>query len=342
MKGAIHPVIFLPIVLHALFTALVVYLDKLWYTTEKKSLSVPASTIPSLSIVVGLMLVFRNQTSYQRYWDGRISLKTVVACTRNLARGIMTNAPSCHEVIGVSDDGSSAESSNATLTNGDGASTEMAVRVLVATLYAIKHALRSEWCAAYVAPGSTVEGSEAGWHPSYPFTSEYTDLLPPGLRGLEESGLGLPIQLTYFIEKYIKLGFDKGWFASSCATGLTGQLDKLTDAYTHMEAVRMTPIPVVYLIHMKQVLALFCAILPFAVVDELGWLSILLVSLVAFFLYGIEGIGLQLEDPFGKDRNDIRMDSIVEDARLEIMTLLGEWNSNREMFALDKDVHFFD
>ena len=47
--------------------------------------------------------------------------------------------------------------------------------------------------------------------------------------------------------------------------------------------------------------------------------------LVIFTLYGIDGIAMQLEDPFGYDRNDIRMDAIVEDIREEIMVLLEEW-----------------
>lgn len=53
--------------------------------------------------------------------------------------------------------------------------------------------------------------------------------------------------------------------------------------------------------------------------------AILVVSLVMFTLYGIDGIGSQLEDPFGYDRNDIKMDFIVEDIRSEISVLLEEW-----------------
>lgn len=60
--------------------------------------------------------------------------------------------------------------------------------------------------------------------------------------------------------------------------------------------------------------------------------------LVTFTLYGIEGIGSQLEDPFGFDRNDIKMDVLVEDIRTEIMVLLEEWQrvggagKDKEMF----------
>ena len=60
-------------------------------------------------------------------------------------------------------------------------------------------------------------------------------------------------------------------------------------------------------------------------VDDMGWWAVPIVSLVIFTLYGIEGIGSQLEDPFGYDRNDIKMDAIVEDEKVEIEAILNEW-----------------
>lgn len=60
-------------------------------------------------------------------------------------------------------------------------------------------------------------------------------------------------------------------------------------------------------------------------VDDMGWWTVPMVSLVIFTLYGIEGIGSQLEDPFGYDRNDIKMDAIVGDAKTEIEVVLAEW-----------------
>ena len=60
-------------------------------------------------------------------------------------------------------------------------------------------------------------------------------------------------------------------------------------------------------------LALFGCVLPFALVEDMSWWAVPIVILVMFTLYGIDGIGMQLEDPFGYDRNDIKMDAIVED-----------------------------
>lgn len=66
----------------------------------------------------------------------------------------------------------------------------------------------------------------------------------------------------------------------------------------------------------------------------MGWWAVPVVVLISFALYGIDGIATQLEDPFGFDRNDIKMDFIIEDIRNEIAVLLEEWKraGDEEMF----------
>jgi putative membrane protein len=224
---------------------------------------------------------------------------------------------------------------------------------LVAVLYAVKHNLRAEFNippASLAAMTPLQRSQPVSRRPSYtdrtasssttltPLLSsshlengdatrkdEYVSLLPEGLIGNEDQGLSLPLQLTVLVESYLRRGFDRGWFHAPLASQLTVQLNNLVDAYGKMETIRSTPLPIAHLIHQKQVLALFTCIMPFAIVDDYGWWSPLIVAIIAFTLYGIEGIGVQLEDPFGYDKNDIKMDGIIEDARQEVMVLLEEW-----------------
>ncbi|KAH7384381.1 Bestrophin, RFP-TM, chloride channel-domain-containing protein [Phaeosphaeria sp. MPI-PUGE-AT-0046c] len=360
-KGAVHDIIALPVLLHSLFTVLIVYLD----TNVWDSINIPSTIIPSLSIVVGLMLVFRNSTSYDRFWTGRNCLTTIGTSVRNLARICL--------VYSRNKDGNASEAEKR--------DTEKVVRCLVAVLYAIKHNLRAEFnippaSLANVAPQPSpfARSRPASRRPSYvdrsyssPLTptastpllststatltastptlengdgsvptkkDDYVSLLPQGLMGYEDQGLGLPLQLTVLVESYIRRGFDRGWFHAPLASQMTVQINSLVDAYGKMETIRSTPIPVAHLIHQKQVLALFTCVLPFAIVDDYGWWSIPIVAIVAFTLYGIEGIGVQLEDPFGYDKNDIKMDGIIEDTRQEVMVLLEEWKASHEGRAM--------
>ena len=41
---------------------------------------------------------------------------------------------------------------------------------------------------------------------------------------------------------------------------------------------------------------------------------------------------MQLEDPFGYDKNDIKVDAIVEDLRVETSVMLDQWRTNGPVF----------
>ena len=76
---------------------------------------------------------------------------------------------------------------------------------------------------------------------------EHSELLPRGLIGLDDQGVGLVLQLTFFVEQYIKRFFDKGAFHGPQASQMSVQLNALTDAYGKMETIRLTGIPVALL-----------------------------------------------------------------------------------------------
>ncbi|KAL4782245.1 Bestrophin, RFP-TM, chloride channel-domain-containing protein [Aspergillus varians] len=310
IKGAIHGAILVYMILHGLFTAFVVCLDRYIFD----SVGLPNTIIPSLSIVVGLMLVFRNQTSYNRFWDGRNGMTTIQTTIRNLVRTILTNAYNTAHPPTVAEK----------------ADIERTIRILMAIPFAVKNHLRAEWGAAFGGlPG--LLGSDLSENGTAVYNPVYAGLLPAELRGYEDEGLGLPFQLTFFIDGFIKRGVERGWFNAPGASQMQAQLNTLTDAYGKMETIKLTPIPIAHLIHQKQVLALYGCVLPFAMVDDMGWWTVPIVSLVIFTLYGIEGIGSQLEDPFGYDRNDIKMDALVGDAKMEIDVVLGEWRRLMEV-----------
>ncbi|MCJ1447304.1 MAG: hypothetical protein MMC23_007815 [Stictis urceolatum] len=343
IKGSIHNHIIIQVFSHTAFAALVVFCDQHLHL----HLGLPQSIIPSLSIVVGLMLVFRNQTSYNRFWEGRGHLGVIITSARNLTRHFLACSYNAQHAASIP---------QTLVRQSERADTERAAKLLIAILFAIKNHLRGDWGGFYGissrAPSpkrtsskikSSVNLPDSGAFnrnrqrqqarerergrplQSRAHVSEFADLVSPGLVGYETRGLGIPLQLTTLVEGYIKRGFERGWWPAPQAAQLSTQLNNLVDAYTKMETIRLTPVPVALLIHQKQVLALFGAVLPFAMVHDQGWWAIPITALVVFTLYGIDGIATQLEDPFGFDRSDIRMDCIVEDIRAEELVLLDEW-----------------
>ncbi|KAL2865109.1 Bestrophin/UPF0187 [Aspergillus lucknowensis] len=222
IKGAIHGAILVHVVFHAVFTAFVVCLDRYVFDT----VGLPNTIIPSLSIVVGLMLVFRNQTSYNRFWDGRNGMTTVTTCIRNLVRTILTNA----------------YNPTTPLTAAEKADIERIIRILTALPFALKNHLRAEWGAALAMLGSDVTGDGTAV-----YNPVYAGLLPAGLVGHEDEGLGLPFQLTFFVDGFIKRGVERGWYHAPGASQMQAQLNGLVDAFGKMETIKLTPIPVAHL-----------------------------------------------------------------------------------------------
>lgn len=171
------------------------------------------------------MLVFRNQTSYNRFWDGRNGMNTLNTCIRNLVRTIATNAYSPRAAP------SPAEKEDI----------ERTLRILMAIPFAVKNHLRAEWGAAWAFGSDVGEDGVAAYNP------DYASLLPVGLEGHEDEGLGLPFQLTFFVDGFIKRGEQRGWFNAPGASQMQAQLNTLMDAYGKMETIKLTPIPVAHL-----------------------------------------------------------------------------------------------
>jgi len=124
----------------------------------------------------------------------------------------------------------------------DRADTERVVRILIAILYATKNHLRAGW-GAEIIPGTAI----SKYTGNSTIIPEYSELLPHGLTGLDDKGVGLPLQMAFFVEQYIKRFFDKGAFHGPQASQMQVQLNTLTDAYGRMETIRLTGIPVALL-----------------------------------------------------------------------------------------------
>jgi putative membrane protein len=252
-KGSIHLDILLPVLFHTLFTAVITYVD-----AYVKPIGLPGTIVPSLAIVVGLMLVFRNSTSYDRFWTGRncvagvvTNVKTLVRCFLVSSRSLKTNEAS--EV--------------------EKADTERVVELLIAMLYAVKHHLRGEFApqTSPRTPGTpypTIPISRSGvisgaqsptTYPSprngvldhnTPLLAQsladtlnqqsnavYSSLLrSTTIASLEALGVALPMQLSFSIEAYIRRGLQRDWWIAPQAAMLETTLNNLMMEWQKMDS----------------------------------------------------------------------------------------------------------
>lgn len=107
-------------------------------------------------------------------------------------------------------------------------------------------------------------------------------------------------------------------------TIMTNHLAHLTQAQAVCERIKHTPLPFAYTLLLHRTSYLFCFLLPFAMAEPLGWLTPIFTAIVSYTFFGLDAIGDELEDPFGRDENDLPIDAIVRNIEREILAALGE------------------
>ena len=108
---------------------------------------------------------------------------------------------------------------------------------------------------------------------------------------------------------------------------LENEIEKLSNIQGACERIRNTPIPFGYAIHLKRILLIYLITLPFGFVKSLHWWSIPLMMLVFFTMIGIELIGEEIEDPFGKDVNDLPFDELQDKIEGNIDEIHGKFKA---------------
>jgi putative membrane protein len=262
IKGSVLPAVMGRTVFCGLFG---VFVSILFYFKLPVALPVLASLIPN--IVLGLLLVFRTNTAYDRFWEGRKSWGTLVNSVRNLARQIwiavvVQGEPDRTQKIGT-------------------------LKMLVAFCVATKQHLRLE-----------------------PINDELAALLTDEQFRELQSMHHPPLEIAFWIGDYLQQQHDRGLLHIYQLTSMHKLLDQMVDMLGACERILKTPMPLAYAIHLKQLLLLYCLSLPFQIVGNLGWWTGAIVALISFTLFGIEEIGIEIENPFGRDPNDLPLDAI--------------------------------
>ncbi|MNN58911.1 Bestrophin, RFP-TM, chloride channel [compost metagenome] len=104
---------------------------------------------------------------------------------------------------------------------------------------------------------------------------------------------------------------------------LEERLNGLTEAQATCERIKSTPLPFPYTLLLHRTAYIFCILLPFAMALPLGWLAPLFTAVVSYTFFGLDAIGDELENPFGRDENDLPTDAMVRTIEREILSSLG-------------------
>jgi putative membrane protein len=246
------------------------------------SLTTAPFTIVGLPL--GIFLGFRNNTAYDRFWEGRKLWGALVNTSRSLTRQIITLV---EPPGGPSDESRAFEN--------------RLVRLIVAYVHALKLHLRD------VRP-----------------EPKLAELLPADEVDRVRDDENPPLALLQRMGELFVEARRKKWIDVMHVPVLEASLTHLTDIQGACERIKSTPIPYSYTVLMHRIVAGYCVLLPFGLMETIKWATPVVVAAISYCFFGLDAIGDEVEQPFGLDTNDLPLDAISVNIERNLRQRIGD------------------
>jgi putative membrane protein len=234
---------------------------------------------------IGIIVAFRNQSSYARWWEARTLWGALVNNSRSWARQVTTVMTP--------------------LSEAEDAELKTMQRRLVYHQIAYVHALRQH-----------LRGLEP-WEELTPLLSERE------ISELRDQK-NVPLAIQQQMGALLRECQSRGWIDMAHWRALDNNLDDLVDAQGGAERIKNTPMPKQYEYFPQLFVQIYCMVLPLALVTNMGWLTPLGSTLVGFIFLALDKIGRDLEDPFENSIYDVPLTAITTTIDVNLRQLLGE------------------
>ena len=254
-------------------TALAYFLLKYVNEENLKTLEKLTDVFALVGFVLSLLLVFRTNTAYDRWWEGRKKWGELVNNSRNLAIKVGSMTVNKEDEMFFS-------------------------RMIPNYAFAMKEHLRE---------GVINEELE--------------------LTEAEQKEMANLKHKTSFIAKkmYVRLHEmkKKGELTQEEFLSLDINLKTFSDITGACERIKNTPIPYSYSSFLKKFIFVFVVTLPLSFVPSFGYYSAFVAVFVFYVLVSMEILAEEIEDPFGKDENDLPTDSLSQKIRDNVKEILA-------------------
>ncbi|OJH36845.1 bestrophin family protein [Cystobacter ferrugineus] len=256
---------------------------------RKDWLHLPSSTAVPMSLLglaLSIFLGFRNNASYDRWWEARKLWGALIIELRSLAR----------DAVALLDDGADP---------GTPVRGRHDARRLVHRGIAFAHAL-----AGYL------RGHDEGGN-----LSRY--LTPDELARVRAS-INPPDALLREMAQELASLRRTGRLTDIAWQSLNERVGGLSTVLTACERIRFTPLPFAYTVLLHRTAYLFCLLLPFGLAELLGWMAPVLAAVLAYTFFGLDALGDELENPFAHVPNGLPLQAMARTAERGLLEALGE------------------
>ncbi|KAJ9088512.1 hypothetical protein DSO57_1022385 [Entomophthora muscae] len=313
-NGSVLPTVIPQVILASIYAAMLAYVHKHYYP-----ISVSSSLLSYISSIVGFLLVFATNSSYDRYYEGCKLWSTLKANSRNMLRYLWLFIPST--TSGRSNVPQKIE----------------ALNLIGAYLYSCKAFLRGELeeglplgiALRCLLPNELLDEflQSSGQHPINMESSASTiTLRPNSMELLNSKAKDLPLEVIFTLDSKLKKLTQSNPSRLAILDGsnystMAGHLNSMMAILTDLERIATSPIPIAYKLHLVHTKGIYLLALPLTLISDIGYWAVLVQAVVTFTFYGISAIGSEIENPFGHDANDLPLDAICQEIHTEIINM---------------------
>jgi len=248
----------------------------------------PTSAIGFLGTAVAILLGFRNNSAYERFWEARKAWGDLTNASRYFASQVITYVrPPLDQNL---------EASHVA---------DVHQKILFRHL-AFVNVLRLQLL------------NISRWEELKPWLSD------DELQKLEKA-MNKATQLNHIQAKHLRNLHESGWIASQWyVTELMGTIKEAYRCQGISERIKNTPLLRQYSFFTKLFVWVFVLLLPLGLVQHLGWQMLpVYIALAAVFTI-TERIGKRTEDPFDNKMEDIPLNAICRTIEIDLRQQLGE------------------
>ena len=276
----------LPRILPTLLVNIAVATFVTWSHGDLWDLKITLTTIPFtlIGLPISIFLGFRNNSAYDRFWEGRKLWGELVLRCRNFAR-------QCTGLIEYP--------APAVASNGLQDARVRMIRRAIAFVQVLRDRLRGQPTNAAVA----------------------ANLLPAEYAAMQNAA-NKPDFLMLEMGADLQRCLREGRLEACLAANIDTTLSALTAAAASCERIKNTPIPYSYTLLLHRTAYIYCFLLPFGLVDSIGFMTPFVVAIVAYTFFGLDALGDELEEPFGLEPNDLPLDAMCRAIEIDLLSAL--------------------
>ncbi len=155
-------------------------------------------------------------------------------------------------------------------------------------------------------------------------TDQTEGLLPDALRAQLVGARSAPALVLLWLGQWLRDCRQAQQLEPMLAHKMESSLDGLSLALGSCERIANTPLPFAYSVILHRSVYLYCALLPFGLVDSIGLMTPLVVTFVSYTFFALEALSDEIEEPFGLADNDLALDAMVSGIHASLSEMLGE------------------